>query len=499
MLQAVKKTPRRRRTWARGVPPAPQALPPVDWKEVKRLCLEEGLGPIEIARRLGCSYVAVNKAMRTHGIRVRRSQRLREKRPRELYRLWQRTRKRSKEKGRSGREIGMCAQWMDFAAFREWALANGYSRGKSIVLVRPSRGYSPGNCRFTTRTELARRGLAEKSDVAKVRAFGETKTVGAWSRDPRCRVSEHALRRRLLAAWHPEEAMTLPKGRTSGTRHLRQPVLRKTGRSRVTGIDWKAVEREWLESRTPEEDIARRLGVTRGTVMFRLRPTRAWLAASKPALSSTDRGALRRSWSLMMGKCRSPTHRQYHRAGALGIDVCKAWEDRDNFFRWALAAGWRRGMWLSRRYHGRGFDPSNCIWLDGKAARGRTRPTSLKSRPRWPITAFGQTRSAMSWSRDRRCKVSYETLRKRLHRGWDAEQAICDPPSQSVFGRGNTTTAVRAFGCVKHLAAWARDPRCSVTAATIRSRLGRGLPAEEAITAAAHQLDLRPRRASGKA
>jgi hypothetical protein len=122
------------------------------------------------------------------------------------------------------------------------------------------------------------------------------------------------------------------------------------------------------------------------------------------------------------------------------------------------------------------------------------------SPPRWPITAFGETRSAYAWSRDRRCNVSYEVLRRRLHGGWDAEHAITDPPLQPGYGK-KTITAIRAFGCVKSLAAWERDRRCSVTARTIGKRLERGVTAKEAIATPAYQVERRPerRRASSAA
>ncbi|MCB8933050.1 MAG: hypothetical protein M9921_14505 [Fimbriimonadaceae bacterium] len=41
-------------------------------------------------------------------------------------------------------------------------------------------------------------------------AFGETKSLGAWSRDPRCLVSYETLYRRLRVGWDVERALSVP-------------------------------------------------------------------------------------------------------------------------------------------------------------------------------------------------------------------------------------------------------------------------------------------------
>lgn len=53
-----------------------------------------------------------------------------------------------------GRGITICVEWLhDFAAFRDWALSNGYREGLSIDRVDNDKGYSPDNCRWITQTE----------------------------------------------------------------------------------------------------------------------------------------------------------------------------------------------------------------------------------------------------------------------------------------------------------------------------------------------------------
>lgn len=53
--------------------------------------------------------------------------------------------------------IVVCGQWMDFAAFRDWSLANGYSDGLSIDRMDASGNYEPNNCEWITRSENSRR------------------------------------------------------------------------------------------------------------------------------------------------------------------------------------------------------------------------------------------------------------------------------------------------------------------------------------------------------
>ena len=43
-----------------------------------------------------------------------------------------------------------------------------------------------------------------------ITAFNATMTVGEWARDPRCIVTEARLRYRLHSGWSPERAMTEP-------------------------------------------------------------------------------------------------------------------------------------------------------------------------------------------------------------------------------------------------------------------------------------------------
>ena len=50
-----------------------------------------------------------------------------------------------------GRGISVCNDWSnDFVKFHDWALANGYQEDLTLDRVDNDKGYSPGNCRWTT-------------------------------------------------------------------------------------------------------------------------------------------------------------------------------------------------------------------------------------------------------------------------------------------------------------------------------------------------------------
>jgi hypothetical protein len=105
------------------------------------------------------------------------------------------------------RGIKVCDEWRaSYDAFYDWALASGYRDGLTIERIDNDGNYEPSNCRWIPFSE---QGLNKRNSL-RFTAFGETKTVAEWSRDPRCIVKYHTLYHRIVVGVQPEIALTTP-------------------------------------------------------------------------------------------------------------------------------------------------------------------------------------------------------------------------------------------------------------------------------------------------
>jgi len=79
-----------------------------------------------------------------------------------LYRIWKGMRERCRYPQHKswhrygGRGITVAEEWSEYAAFRDWALANGYTPDLTIDRINNDGNYEPGNCRWITRSENSR-------------------------------------------------------------------------------------------------------------------------------------------------------------------------------------------------------------------------------------------------------------------------------------------------------------------------------------------------------
>lgn len=128
-----------------------------------------------------------------------------------LYCVWKGLRERCRSpKNRNyfrygGRGIKVCEEWnTDFKCFVDWSLANGWKPGLQIDRINNDGNYEPGNCRFVDRIVNVNNTRKNR----RVLAFGETRTVTMWSRDPRCVVARDTLIKRLNIGWPAEMAIT---------------------------------------------------------------------------------------------------------------------------------------------------------------------------------------------------------------------------------------------------------------------------------------------------
>jgi hypothetical protein len=89
-----------------------------------------------------------------------------------------------------------------------------YEAGESLARIAEAFGCSTEPIRL----RLKRAGVTMRARTCLLTVWGETKAVAAWAADPRCAVSENALRQRVTTGWPAERAIAQgPRGQTRAT------------------------------------------------------------------------------------------------------------------------------------------------------------------------------------------------------------------------------------------------------------------------------------------
>ena len=139
-----------------------------------------------------------------------------------LYRIWTNMRARCERLGHpqapeyGGRGIGVCTDWQSFAAFREWALANGYRDDLSIERKDVNGNYEPSNCTWAnSATQSANRRFVAKADD------GELWLHKALANG----ITKDAFYVRKRNGWPMEEAVSWPMGKKRRDGNLSRAVL----------------------------------------------------------------------------------------------------------------------------------------------------------------------------------------------------------------------------------------------------------------------------------
>ena len=164
---------------------------------------------------------------------------------------------------------------------------------------------------------------------------------------------------------------------------------------------------------------------------------------------------LRSRWVKMLSRCEDPENLSYVDYGGRGIKVCKDWHDFNKFYSWCIDNGIQSDLFLDRIDNDGDYSPSNCRFVT------RKQNNNNKSNNTY-LTAFGETKTLSEWTDDKRCKVEYSTLQRRLRLGWHSEDAISIKSGEGgrQYKPKKDSKFYKAFGESKTLFQWSKDDRC---------------------------------------
>lgn len=210
-----------------------------------------------------CKSCAIGSRGAKYGRPVRGAERNR------LYFVWAgikaRCEPRAGNQGSSYQKLGimMCDEWKcDFAAFRDWSLANGYREGLSIDRwPNPYGDYEPSNCRWATQRQQQR----NRTNNRLIAAFGETKPLIEWAEDRRCTVGRSGLSSRLNKGWNPEDAIMTPIDIAEETRAA-ETRGNQNGNSTLDEQAVRSIRQQCIEGHKPQWQIAKEFGIAQCTV-----------------------------------------------------------------------------------------------------------------------------------------------------------------------------------------------------------------------------------------
>ena len=100
--------------------------------------------------------------------------------------------------------ISVCAGWIKFEPFRDWAKCSGYEDTLTLDRIDNNKGYQPDNCRFVTIAEQQR----NKTNHRYLTFQGKTKRICEFADD--LGMSRQTLCNRLSRGWDVARALTTP-------------------------------------------------------------------------------------------------------------------------------------------------------------------------------------------------------------------------------------------------------------------------------------------------
>lgn len=118
-------------------------------------------------------------------------------------------------------------------------------------------------------------------------------------------------------------------------------------------------------------------------------------------------------WRGMKTRCQNKNSISFKNYGGRGITVCERWMTFENFL--ADMGECPAGFSIDRIDPNGNYEPRNCQWVSHKTQQNNRRNNHL-------ITLNGETKTLTEWCEA--MKLSENTVRLRLAKGWPAERAL---------------------------------------------------------------------------
>ena len=125
-------------------------------------------------------------------------------------------------------------------------------------------------------------------------------------------------------------------------------------------------------------------------------------------------------WAGIKTRCNNPNSISYRFYGERGIEICDEWARSFSAFRdWALANGYREGLYIGRIESDGDYEPGNCRWVTMKENNRNRHSNTL-------ITYNGETHCIAEWAEIK--GMRYSILQRRLSNPhFTLEQAFEQP------------------------------------------------------------------------
>lgn len=113
-------------------------------------------------------------------------------------------------------------------------------------------------------------------------------------------------------------------------------------------------------------------------------------------------------WHSMKSRCEQPSDGGYKNYGARGISYCEEWESFENFYAWAIGAGYEPHLSLDREDNDSDYCPDNCRWVCRSIQSRNTRKLSKNNTTGFRGVVKNTWNPKVSWVA--RIRVNYKVV-----------------------------------------------------------------------------------------